>query len=109
MQLSIEHIEQEMTGEGLTPRQIVSFRTYLSALYSLKGAEMQKILAVKPRVWLQIRDGKKSDTAAERAWQAMEAGLLETKLKWDLKRIEKLLNALASMLRVMEGEARNQM
>ena len=55
-----------------------------------------------------MREQKKNDKAADREWQAVEAGLRETQLKWELKRIEKLSSALVSKLRVMGGEARNQ-
>jgi hypothetical protein len=108
MQLSIEYIETEMAGEGLPPRRLADFRVYLAALYSLRAAEMQQILAVKPGIWLDIRGEKNSDKATDREWQATEKGQRETQLKWELRRIDKLSAALASKLRVMEGEAKNQ-
>ena len=68
---------------------------------------MQRILDKKPGVWLDIRGEKNSDKATDREWQTTELGRRETKLKWQLKRIEKLSSALATKLRVMEQEARN--
>jgi hypothetical protein len=108
MQLTIERIEQEMGGDSLSPRQLADFRIFLGALYSLRAGEMQKILAIKPGVWLAYREGTKSDKAADREWQATEEGKRETQVKWELKRIERLSSAIATKLRVMEGEARNQ-
>jgi hypothetical protein len=108
MQLTIEHIEKDMAGDQLVPGRLADYRVYLAALYSLRAAEMQKILAVKPGIWLDIRGEKNSDKATDREWQATEKGQRETQLKWELRRIDKLSAALASKLRVLEGEARNQ-
>jgi len=107
MQLSLEHVEKEMAGEGISPGQLADYRVYLAALYSLRAAEMQDILAVKPRNWLTIRARKNSDKATDREWEATEDGLRETQLKWELRRIEKLSSAAATKLRIMEVEARN--
>ena len=108
MQLTIEHIEKEMAGDQLVPGHLANFRTFLAALYSLRAAEMQTILAVKPGIWLDMRGEKHSDKATDREWQATDKGLRETQLKWELRRIDKLSSALATKLRVMEGEAKNQ-
>jgi hypothetical protein len=108
MQLTIEHIEKEMGGDTLVPRLLADYRVFLAALYSLRAAEMQQILAVKPGIWLDTRGEKNSDKATDREWQATEKGQRETQLKWELRRIDKLSGALASKLRVLEGESRNQ-
>jgi hypothetical protein len=108
MQLTLEHIEQEMFGEGLSPGQLADFRTYLAALGSSKTGELQDILSKKPAIWLRIREGKNSDKAADREWDATAAGIREMELRMLLKRIDRLTSALASKLRVMEWEIRNQ-
>jgi hypothetical protein len=107
MQLSLEYIEKEMAAQPV-PGRLADYRIYLAALYSLRAAEMQDILGGKPAAWLHIRDKKNSDKSADREWQATERGLRETQLKWELKRIDRLNSAIATKLRVMEGEARNQ-
>jgi hypothetical protein len=108
MALSIEQIEKDMAGDSLIPGRVADYRVYLAAIYSLRASEMQNILGQKPRLWLAIREQKKSDTAADREWEATDLGQLEMHIKWELKRLDKLSSALASKLRVMEGEARNQ-
>lgn len=108
MQLTIEHIQKEMAGGSLIPRQVSEFRVYLAALYSLRAAEMQGVLAAKPAAWLNLRAKKNSDGATDKEWERTEPGQREIQLKWELRRIDKLNSALASMLRVMEAEARNQ-
>lgn len=108
MRLTLEHVESEMAGEGISPGRLADFRIFLAALYSLRAAEMQSILGVKPSTWNAIREHKNSDKSADREWQATEKGLRETQLKWELRRIERLSSAIATKLRVMQGEAKNQ-
>lgn len=108
MQLTLEQIQEEMATGSISPGRVSDFRVYLAAIYAMRSTELEGILIVKPEVWLKIRDGKNSDTAADRAWDGTADGLREMQLKMELKRIDKLTAALASKLRVMEGEARNQ-
>ena len=107
MQLSIEHIEQSMAGSEFSPRQLASFRVYLAAMHSLYGSEMSQIEIRKAQEWLAIRAGTGSVAEADRAWDATQDGQRQIALKWELRRIDKLIQAIASMLRVMEQEARH--
>ena len=107
MPLTLEHIESELAGGVAVPGQLADYRVYLAALFSLRAAEMQTILSIKPNAWLAIRDHKSSDKAADRGVARDPNGARETQLKWELKRIDKLSSAIASKLRVMEQEARN--
>lgn len=104
--LSLEHIEKEMAMQPV-PGHLADYRVYLAALYSLRAAEMQRILGVKPTAWLAFRREAQSATEADRLWEATEHGLEEMRLKWTLRRIDKLSSAIGSKLRVMEAEARN--
>ena len=108
MQLTLEQIQEEMKGGGLSPGRVSDFRVYLAAVYALRSTELENILMLKPDLWILIRDGKNIDTAADRAWDARLEGKREMHLRMELKRIDKLTSALSSKLRVMEGEARNQ-
>jgi hypothetical protein len=107
MHLTHEHIEKDMAGGELSPGRLADYRIHLAALFSLRAAEMQRILAVKPNPWLRIRDHKNSDKAADREWQSTEYGYRETELKWEIKRIDRLSSAIAQKLRIMQDEARN--
>ena len=108
MPLTIEHIQEAMAGEGLSPRQVVDFRVYLAALFSMKTDELQAIYSRRPEWWNNNRPKFKSDKATDRAWEATSIGVREMQLEMLLKRIDKLSSALASKLRVLEMEARNQ-
>lgn len=107
MQLSIEHIEQNLAGDGVSPRQLAEYRVYLAAIYSLRGSEMAAIEIRKAREWLVLRRGATSVAETDRAWDVTDDGQRQIALKWELRRIEKLIAAAASMLRVMENEARH--
>lgn len=107
MQLSLEHIETAIAEEGIAPGTLADYRLYLSAIFSLRGGEMQRIESKKPGVWLDIRAEKNSDKAADREWDATPDGQRQIELKWILKRIEKLSSAIGTKLRIMEVEARN--
>jgi len=72
-----------LLGADLAPGHLADYRTYLAALYSLRAAEMQSILSVKPGIWLDLRGVKNSDKATDREWQATDKGLRETQLKWE--------------------------
>src|SRR4051812_32697650 len=101
-QLTLEKIESELAGGVEVPGQLANYRVYLAALFSLRAAQMQNILAIKPNAWLAIREHKTSDKSADREWHATKSGARETQLTWELKRIDKLSSAIASKLRVME-------
>src|SRR4051794_29137963 len=109
MQLSLEHIEKELldAGDAIVPGKLANYRLYLAAIHSLRAAAMQEILASKPSIWLKIREGKNSDKATDREWQATELGKAETRLKWELKRMDKLSSAINSKLQVARDESRN--
>lgn len=96
-----------MAGATLSPGQLSDYRVYLAALASSKTGRLQDILTKKPGYWLFIRENKKSDRAADREWEATEAGIEEMNLRYLLKRIDRLSGALSTKLRVMELEAKN--
>jgi hypothetical protein len=76
--LTLENIEREMQTTDLSPHTLADYRVYLAALFSLRAAEMQGILAVKPSYWNKIRPHKNSDKAADREWQARSACAVRT-------------------------------
>jgi hypothetical protein len=69
---------------------------------------MQIIETRKALIWLDLRKQAQSATEAEHMWKATRDGQDEIRLKWTLRRIDKLSSAIATKLRVMEAELRNQ-
>lgn len=80
----------------------------LSSEYAYQTGLLEAILLSKPRKWLDLRKTTKSDTACDREWDMTEDGQGEIKIKFSLKRIEKLISAINSRLRVAENEAKTQ-
>jgi len=92
----------------MNPHQLAEKRVQLSALYSNATEQLKDVLSEKPTVWQEIRKTVKSDTAAERAWEATELGIKEMRLRLSLKAMEKEMSSISTMLKVLDGEARNQ-
>lgn len=90
-----------------SPHEIADMRAFLASAYSFHSGQLQEILERKPSRWLELRANLKSDTATDRTWDATTDGINEMKLKFVIKRIEKLIGGCKSLLQVAEGEARN--
>lgn len=106
----LEHIEKELQIGGVTPQRAADMRVQLSGYYSNLSGQLEEVLKVKPAAWLAIRGHSevKSDKSADRHFDSTELGLKEMSLRMNLKRHEKAISALSSLIRVKEGEARNQ-
>lgn len=104
----IEEIENIISAGIQSPQVAADLRVELSAKYSRECGKLEDILKQKPKIWIEMRSKVKSDTACERQWEASELGTDEMVIRLRLKRIEKLIGALTSYLKVKEGEAKNQ-
>jgi hypothetical protein len=80
----------------------------LSGEYAWICSQLEEILMRKPKWWNAERENVKSDTACEKRWAATEDGVNETGLRLQMKSCEKMMSALKSLLRVFEGESKNQ-
>lgn len=103
----LEEVEKRMREGVMTPHEMADMRIYLAGEYSYLSGQLERILFSKPEKWMTLREGTKSDTSAERAWDATEDGKQEMSIRLTLKRIEKMLSAANSALRIAEQEARN--
>jgi hypothetical protein len=109
--MTIESIAQQLkTSDAIYPPELSEMRAWLAGEYAYINSQLIGVLMKKPEKWKEIRySGEvKSDTAAERIWQATEDGLQETILRMKLKTIDKLSSAIKSRMEVLMGEARNQ-
>ncbi len=104
---TIEEIEN-LISEGLqSPQLAADLRVELSAKYSRECGRLEEILKKKPTIWLDMRSKCKSVTETERMWEASEMGTDEMVIRLRLKRVEKLIGAMTSYLKVKEGELKN--
>ena len=92
-----------------TPRQLAEDRVNLSAEYATLSEELSDILTVKASRWAVYRADPdcKSDTAAEKRWDATSEGLREMQIRLKLKAFEKQMSAAKTMIDVMTAESRN--
>lgn len=104
--MTLELIEKEM-AQVTTPGRLAELRVLLSAKYAAATNEYEKVLVAKPAIWNAIRGDFKSDTACERAWEATELGVQERHWKFQIRKIEKMMSAIKTMIDVRTGEAHN--
>lgn len=98
--------EQEYTGNPSKSAEDISI---LAGEYSYLYEQVDHILQLKPEIWNKMRNDFKSDTACERAWQGTDMGMAETRIRHTLKRVEKMMSALKTMITVAENEIRNRL
>lgn len=91
-----------------SPHVLAEKRVQMSGEYARASEELGVILTQKPALWNIIRTQTKSDTAADRQWEATGMGIEEMQLRLKLKSLEKQMSAVRTMLEVLAGEARNQ-
>ncbi len=102
---NIKKIEQRLSQA--TPHELADMKLELSSIYARMSEMLMNILKKKPLMWNEIRKNTKSDTSAERTWEATEEGLQQMELNQWLKVSEKMISAINSMLRIYEAEAKN--
>lgn len=105
----LTNITEELVNNTSNPHWLAEKRVELSSLYSYFSGQLEQVLFTKPDVWLEIRKGVKSDKAADKEYEALEDGKKEVIFRHRLRRIEKMLSSMSTMLRLLEGEAKNQM
>lgn len=91
----------------VTPHEYAERRVEITGLYSRASEELESILLQKAELWLKIRERVKSDTQADKEWDRTELGTQELVLRMKMKRYEKQLSSLRTMLEVLNQEARN--
>lgn len=105
----LEYITKEMALHASDGHWLAESRLELSSLYSYFSGQLEQILFCKPKVWLTIRENTKSDSSAEKQWQQTEDGQKETIYRYRLKRIEKMMSSMRTMIQILSDESRNQM
>lgn len=104
--MTLQEIENEL-GTNPTPGRLAELRLVLSSKYSHATNEYERVLLAKPKVWNAMRSEFKSDTACERAWEATEGGAEERHWKFQIRKCEKMMSAIKTIIDVKTGEAQN--
>jgi len=109
---SIDKITEELKNEDLSPPDLGKLLTQLSGWHSYYCQLMKRVQLAKPDKWLNIKKSGQlkeySDTRTDMEWEATKPGKHEIALKWEIKRIEGMMQAVRSRLYVDEMSAKNQ-
>jgi len=107
MKLNYKEVYKDILDGQVTPDKLSEYLIYLAGEYSYWTDQYTELLVEKPPIWNELRRTAKSDTSCERTYMATERGVKETKLKYRLKALEKLMSAIKSSLRVQEVDRYN--
>ena len=91
----------------MTPAQMADARMKLTGFYSTLTTVYNKANELATRMWVDIRGNYNSDARANKAVEVTELGILEKKLKNELRAIEKMISSLKQRIEISQGEARN--
>jgi len=105
--MELSQIEIELMKGNTAPGQLAEFRLLLSGKYAFATNQLENILIEKPIHWNRMRSDYKSDTACERAWEATDLGIKERHWKFQIKKIDKMMTAIKTLIDVKTAEARN--
>jgi hypothetical protein len=89
------------------PHQCAELRAKLSGEYSFWAGQLGEIEARKPLAWNAKRTDFKSDSACDKWWESTPDGINEIGIRITIKRIERMMQGLNGLLRLAEGEAKN--
>jgi hypothetical protein len=108
--MTLSEIESNLKDNlyATNPHGAAEARSILSGYYSTYAGALEAILTTKATAWLKIREACKSDKQADKMWDASSEGIEEMKLRSRLKAMEKMMGSLSGLLRVAEGQSRNQ-
>lgn len=104
--MTLEKIEKEMASVT-TPGRLAELRVLLSAKYAAATNNYEAVLLLKPPVWNSLRESVKSDTRAERMWEETELGQQERHWKFQIRKIDRMMSSIKTMIEVRTNESRN--
>jgi len=98
MNQSISSIQEQLKTGKFSPTQAVEARIVLAGYYAWTSEQLEDILIRKPATWSKIREGCKSDKQADRLYEETQDGINEIGLSMRLKRYEKMMSALKTII-----------
>jgi hypothetical protein len=109
---SINGITEQLKNESLTPPELGEIIRLLAGWYSFYSNKMKGIQLQKAEKWLAIKKQGQpkeySDTRTDMEWEATKLGKHEIALKWELKRIEFMMQGVRARLYSDQVEAKNK-
>jgi len=98
----------EVRSTEITPRRLSEIASYLASCFANLSAQAEEIEVNYSPAWLELRKGVKSDSMAERLYDATPDGQRRIRLKFQLRYIEKVISSIKDRLKVRNNEAFNQ-
>jgi len=89
------------------PTLCADYLSRLSGEYSFWAGQLEDIEVRKPTTWLSLREKNKSDKSTDRDYERTEDGINQIGIEIKLKRIATLMSGLRTLIRVAEGQAKN--
>ncbi len=97
---SITNIQEQLATGKFSPMEAVEARSVIVGYYAFYSEQLEDILIRKPKAWDRIRnqEGVKSDKQADRLYEMTDDGVNEIGLSMRLKRFEKMLSVLKTIV-----------
>lgn len=107
--MTLAQIENDLKEGTLggNPTLCATYRGWLAATYSFEAGILEEIMRRKALIWNEIRKNTKSDKSADRQYEATQDGIDEQVIRLRMKRLEKLLSSLKTLIEIAEGQARS--
>lgn len=105
--MTLSEIQTALATET-SPGRLAEFRVVLSHKYGEATDRLEACEHIFTEWWGEHRENYKSDAACERAFDKTEEG--QQRRHWNLqrKKIDRMSNAISSLIKVKTEEARNQ-
>lgn len=105
--MELQQITQRLLDGNIQGHEAVEMRTFIAGWYSFYSQQLQEILVRKPQTWNAKRPEFKSDKACDQWWNATDNGINEMGLAMSMKRCEKILSVLKSIVDSANTEFRH--
>ena len=105
--MTLSEIQESLATEQ-DPAKLAEHRVVLSHKYSTATDKLEACEKLYADWWDIHRDNYKSDTATDKAWEKTEVGQEQRHWKYQIRKIDKMMNAISSLIKVKTGQAMNQ-
>lgn len=103
----LEEIEKLIEAGIDSPHIAATLRVQLSVIYSKLAGSLESIVPKRPAILSQIREKVTTEAATARLWRSTELGVEEEMLELQMKRVDRLISGLSTLLKTFENEAKN--
>lgn len=99
---------EKLKNTQLSPGELSQLKNWMAAEYAFLAGQMADILSQKPLEWSRLREKASSDAQTDKAWESTPQGNFELSARYRMKGLEKMMSAVNTRIRILEGEMKNQ-